>query len=600
MASPPSTSSATPAQPETQSYLTSKPTAIAQGNLNIDHPQLRDLLVCKHERGLVSYLRENQIIEQNLLAPGAPTRTVAELSFTPSSLTALALGPNDEDTLYAAGGSWNADLHLSYHRPNTSEGDGSMMVWQRDAKLHGTLNNSVLLTKGNTSAVEPRVGVTNNDRTFRMYDCAVRTNGVRPLENYDVDDQRVRPVLQCVGGLALDTCVNYASVSPSGRTLLTVGDSPNLYIHDISGSSRLSFYPIAVLPLPLPTNTPPHYPPTRPSTFTASFATAFSSDSLHFAVGSQEGVAAIWDIRHVSRPMKVWQVDKMRAMGVGGMGAANGILSWDPSDWFHSRAPAWSLRNIKFIGGDRDDGKEYLVFTEHTSFMHIVNAKTLEVEEIVRIPSKMADPSPPTPPMYTSETPESPLSYIQLGIPPSALSVGPANLAGWDDDDDSEELRYEVEEGRSMDIDDLASSPSLQSLLLGLQDPLAVGYASGAGSSNADFSSNANSRTRTRREARGVWRGLITPPLPLGSDLPSTSTSNRAPRRAGSSSSSQGTLAGNRPTPSKRRSQPRGGGQKYKSIYSHTRNPPYIISDGYAFPYESAEMEYKRDRKSVV
>ncbi|KAF6755426.1 hypothetical protein DFP72DRAFT_990115 [Ephemerocybe angulata] len=530
MASAASTSSADLTQPEPQSYLTSKPTAIAQGNLNIDHPQLRDLLVCKHERGLVSYLRENQIIEQNLLAPGAPTRTVAELSFTPSSLTALALGPNDEDTLYAAGGSWNADLHLSYHRPNTTEGDGNTMLWQRDAKLHGTLNNSVLLTKGNTSAVEPRVGVTNNDRTFRMYDCAVRTNGVRPLENYDVDDQRVRPVLQCVGGLALDTCVNYASVSPSGRTLLTVGDSPNLYIHDISGSSRLSFYPIAVLPLPLPTNTPPHYPPTRPSTFTASFATAFSSDSLHFAVGSQEGVAAIWDIRHVSRPMKVWQVDKMRAMGVGGMGAANGILSWDPSDWFHSRAPAWSLRNVKFVGGDRDDGKEYLVFTEHTSFMHIVNAKTLEVEEIVRIPSKMADPSPPTPPMYTSETPESPLSYIQLGIPPSALSVGPANLAGWDDDDLDSEDPYEVGGGRSMDVDaDVFNSPT----------------------------------------ARGVWRGLITPPLSLGSNLPSTSTSNRAPRRTGSSSSSQETLAGYRPTPSKRR-------------------------NGYAFPYESAEMEYKR------
>lgn len=161
-----------------------------------------------------------------------------------------------------------------------------------------------------------------------------------------------------------------AAISPSGRTLLSVGDSPNFYLHNIRGSSRLTFYPIATLPLPLPTNTPPHYPTTRPSTFTASFSTSFSHDSLHFAVGSQEGVVGIWDIRHAARPMKVWQADKMRAMGVGNMGAATGSISWDPSDWFHSSAPAWSIRNVKFIGGNRPDGKEYLVFTEVRNLDH--------------------------------------------------------------------------------------------------------------------------------------------------------------------------------------------------------------------------------------
>lgn len=136
---------------------------------------------------------------------------VAELSFTPSSLTALALGPNDQDTLYAAGGSWNADLHLSYHRGKSGT---SRALWQKDAKLRGTLNNSVLLTKNHGSGVEPRVGVTNNDFTFRMYDCAVRTHGRGDMSNggdEDEDEEDDGQMLECVGALGLDNCVNYGA-----------------------------------------------------------------------------------------------------------------------------------------------------------------------------------------------------------------------------------------------------------------------------------------------------------------------------------------------------------------------------------------------------
>ncbi|KAF6743774.1 hypothetical protein DFP72DRAFT_1079595 [Ephemerocybe angulata] len=76
------------------------------------------------KRGLVSYLRENLIIEQNLLVTVSQTRTVAELSFTPSSLTALALGPNDEDTLYAARGSWKP-------APTSPTTDPTLAILQR-------------------------------------------------------------------------------------------------------------------------------------------------------------------------------------------------------------------------------------------------------------------------------------------------------------------------------------------------------------------------------------------------------------------------------------------------------------------------------------
>ena len=399
--------------------LVSKPSAIAHGPINIDHPQLRDLLVCPHEQGVVTYLKETEIVEQNLNLPNAPIRTLSDLVFTPSSLTAMALGPNDEHTLLAAGGSWNADLHLSYHKP-----DGTQPVWKYNCRLPGTLNNSVLLTRSCLSSSEPRVGITNNDHTFRMYDCAVRRQPLRDFDESDEDsddeddDEGNDPTrLECVGSLKLDTCANYAALSPNGRMLITVGDSPSVYLHHLTGSSKITFHPTATIPLPLPTNTPPHYPTARPSTFTACFATAWSNDGSKYAVGSQEGVVTVWDIRS-TKPLKVFQVDKTRGMGPGAFGAAAGWISWDPSDWFMSSAPSWSVRNVKF-GGDENGVNETLVFTEHTSLVHVVDSKTFEGEQILQVPARMIEPEPTTPPFLSSSSPpSSPLALIQLDMPP--------------------------------------------------------------------------------------------------------------------------------------------------------------------------------------
>lgn len=662
-----SSTSSSPSPPSSSgsaSCLTPKPTAIAKAKLAIDHPQLRDLLECKHDRGVVSYLVQeghgrNFIAEQNLLAPGAPRRILSNLTFTPSSLNALAVGPNDEDTLYAAGGSWNAELHLSYHRGGNSPGT-SELLWKRDARLQGTLNNSVLLTKNHSGGVEPRLGVTNNDCTFRMYDCAVRTQGKPEPEPYDYDEDTIErpdppPALKCVGGLTLDQCVNYAAVSPSGRTLINVGDSPNLYIHDISGSARLSFYPICVLPIPLPTNPPPHYPIERPSTFTASFCASFSADSKRFAVGSQEGVVAIWDMRYVSRPMATWQVDKMRAMGPGGMAAANGAISWDPSDWFHSRAPAWSVRNVKFVGGNRADGKEYLVFTEHTSLMHIVNAKTLEVEETVRVPGRMAPPQPPTPPMYSLEPPQSPLSYIQLEIPAREFSAGPVHFSrgsrrqrrrrgsvAWDDDDDDE---YDHSDEDSMDLDDSndRDRPSISS-----DNALNLNFSSDAGGAAADeedASGTHNSTAGVRVQIptpRRQWgsgsmaAGPSSLPIVVPYDLPSSSSHSRHASSSASSSSSRSTVTNagqslNSTAPSTSSQGQTSISSRYRSIsgtfsrknltrnsrrdHRHprdaaaaskaksktrrvgytpvNRNPRYMISEGYTYPTDKVELDYR-------
>jgi len=116
-------------------------------------------------------------------------------------------------------------------------------------------------------------------------------------------------------------------------------------------------------------------------TLAASFSTAFSDgDGTKFAVGGQEGVVAVWDVRYLGRPMRVWETDKMRGVPGGWReedgrdfgaldesseyGAASGWISVfeDPWEWPRgNKAPGWCVRSVKF---GKSKGKEVLAFTE--------------------------------------------------------------------------------------------------------------------------------------------------------------------------------------------------------------------------------------------
>lgn len=150
-----------------------------------------------------------------------------------------------------------------------------------------------------------------------------------------------------------------ASISPDGRTLLSVGDSNKVYFHAISGGSRLTFSPLCVLSLPPPTITAPSY---HSNSLAASFSTAFSADGAKFAVASQEGVVTVWDVRS-TKPLKVYETDKTRLPSGSGNGGATGWMSDDPWDWTRgsSKAPGWSVRSVKFSAGQ---GHETMAFTE--------------------------------------------------------------------------------------------------------------------------------------------------------------------------------------------------------------------------------------------
>ncbi|PPQ92602.1 hypothetical protein CVT25_007294 [Psilocybe cyanescens] len=375
------------------------PLAIAPAAPTIAHVQLRDLLICPRERGVVNYVVNKGIAEQDMHSPGTPTRILSKLGFTPNSLTSLPVGV--DDTLIAAGGQ-DRELHLSYYTPSStsssrSSGTGTLKsrpprtrrVWESEDRLIGSINNSVLLTSlsltgSHQSSVEPRVVISNNDWSIRMYDIPMRVRGPRTLKP--------------VGELKLDVAINHSSISPDGRTLLSVGDSSKIYFHQITGGAHISFTPIHTLAIPPPEHSP--LSAFHSASLAAAFSTAFSGDGSKFAVASQEGVVAVWDVRS-SRPMRVWQTDKTRGMGLGagggaGNGGATGWLTDDPWDWTRgTKAPGWCVRSVKFNSGEGARmGKEVMAFTEHTSLVHVVDARTFETHDIIPVPT-LSNPPPP-------------------------------------------------------------------------------------------------------------------------------------------------------------------------------------------------------------
>ena len=284
-------------------------------------------------------------------------------------------------TLLAAGGQ-EAEIHLSLHEPSTRSqrrGDPSSWprcndaIWQYYRKLlPGSINNSVLLsslslTRSGESSVEPRLVVSNNDCSVRFYDVAIRGESspkdLRQSGNLKLEE----PINHCafLSPFPLFVLISYspsASISPDGRTLLSVGDSPQIYLHQLTGGSCVTFVPIVTLHVP-----PPDARFYSPS-LSASFSTAFSHDGVKFAVASQEGVVAIWDVRS-TKPMKVIQTDKTRLpVGHLGSGEESSVLSDDPWDWTrgNSKAPGWGARNVKFGAGGTHGrpGREVMTFTE--------------------------------------------------------------------------------------------------------------------------------------------------------------------------------------------------------------------------------------------
>lgn len=155
-------------------------------------------------------------------------------------------------------------------------------------------------------------------------------------------------------------------MSPDGKTLLSVGDSSKIYLHDISSGSQVTFSLTSTLILPSST-IGPYYIRNAGTGFTpvipAAFSTAWSLNGSKFAVAGQDGVVAIWDVRS-SRPLRVLETER-RVWDNDQDPTAEEASGWLRGDLWQAQygsAPGWGVRSVKFGAGA--SGREVLAFTE--------------------------------------------------------------------------------------------------------------------------------------------------------------------------------------------------------------------------------------------
>ncbi|KAH8092672.1 WD40-repeat-containing domain protein [Cristinia sonorae] len=356
----------------------------SNAEVTIGHFQLRDVLTCRGEHGVVYYPQERSIVEHDL-ATNRP-RILTEVAFPLVSLSSLNISETDE-TLFAAGG-FDGEIHLSVYSNSSSPVDNEesddpdrfptlglgRQRWRSETipEAMSYLNNSIILYSQGSNT-EPRAVVNDNSNTVTFFDVATRAMGETEYTiQDDPADTKATQRLCEVGELQLDAPVNHSSISPDGRTLLSVGDSQYVYLHQISGSSHVSFTPTSTLSL----SNYHHIRPGAPVIDPASFSSAFSSDGSKFAVASQEGFVTVWDTRS-TRPLKIYQTGKMARSGSAGQ-------KLETPGWSMGGGCQWSARNVKFSpAGAR---REVMVFTEHTSLFHVVDARTFETVETFCVP----------------------------------------------------------------------------------------------------------------------------------------------------------------------------------------------------------------------
>ncbi|KAJ9475476.1 hypothetical protein PHBOTO_005553 [Pseudozyma hubeiensis] len=195
----------------------------------------------------------------------------------------------------------------------------------------------------NSSATDPivapiKVMVSNNDQSIKLYK-------LRPPKSTPGAGGRIEsglPGLSRNTTLQFPTAINHSSLSPDQRTLIAVGDTPEVFIHSVSRSGEHA----------------------KIATYSASsdacFSTTWSPDGSKFAVASQDGVVSVWDVRSSRRLAAV-----STSQASAGSGAA---------------------RVAKFSPCGR-----FLAFTEHRNFWGVTDTVTFSETQRISAPSAPRD-----------------------------------------------------------------------------------------------------------------------------------------------------------------------------------------------------------------
>lgn len=119
--------------------------------------------------------------------------------------------------------------------------------------------------------------------------------------------------------------------------MVAVGDTNQVFLYNITASGQYELVQ------------------TLTTVKDAGFSCAWDYSSTKFAVGCQDGFTCVWDVR---RSKKLAQLQSQQSNGRG------------------------AIRSVKF---SQSGSVDLLAFTEHTSFVNVVDTRTLETRDILRI-----------------------------------------------------------------------------------------------------------------------------------------------------------------------------------------------------------------------
>ncbi|KAJ2311815.1 hypothetical protein H4R23_002017, partial [Coemansia sp. Cherry 401B] len=326
--------------------------------------QLRDVVVCPSTKPeLYSIYRCN--VDRYDISKHQSTRVLGDLEFDPVS---MAVGGD-----FIVVGGQRAELavaRLSDPRTTTIVRSG------------GSINNFVTLDRAPSALPRRRF----RDSAAFADDGVTSLNITSGLELPRLlvcnNDHTVRlmslPSLELVTELKFPTAVNYAAVSPDGTKMCVVGDTNEVFLFSKRGDT---FEKISVLT----------------ASNDASFSCDWSQSSEQFAVGSQDGYVTVWDIRSQQKMAQLETFQHGRSRG--------------------------ACRNVKFSPSGSID---LLAFSEHTSYVNIVDTRSFEKRQVLRVGSDSFSDFPdffaPESPTFASQDMQ--ITGLRFAPDSSSLFVG--------------------------------------------------------------------------------------------------------------------------------------------------------------------------------
>lgn len=197
----------------------------------------------------------------------------------------------------------------------------------------GAINNCVHIAKHSGFT---RLFVCNNDETIKIYDLPsmdlVKTIRLSAAVNGGKGDW------ESLGPLP-NISIGLVSVSPDGSKMIAVGDSNQVNIFNIDACGN--YDQIGILS----------------TSKDAGFSCSWDQSSTKFAVGCQDGYVCVWDIRSSK---KLAQIASTQPNGRG------------------------AVRSVKF---SQKGSLDLLAFTEHTSYVNVVDARTFDGRDSIRVGS---------------------------------------------------------------------------------------------------------------------------------------------------------------------------------------------------------------------